>query len=298
MPFTKITYVVRNWLLLLCCCTAWAQEKYPITIEAPREDGGATLWARNDGPAPVSIILKLTVAQNVQTDGPMPLATVVPARSRQRLARIYAVDRTQSWRYGYSWTWRIGDYNARHEPGATYRVPWMDGRTFRIGQAPGGRITTHTTPASREAIDVSMPEGTPVVAARRGVVIRVAQGFSEGGKDEALRNKANVVQVLHDDGTLADYVHFMNQGVAVTVGETVEPGKLLGYAGSTGYSSGPHLHFVILRLERQGDALEYVSVPISFYVGRPPHVFSPMSGMVVRADYLSPGVAPGFAPGH
>lgn len=136
------------------------------------------------------------------------------------------------------------------------------------------------------------------MAARRGVVVRVAQGFSEGGTDEALRNKANVVQVLHDDGTLADYVHFMNQGVAVRVGETVEPGKLLGYAGSTGYSSGPHLHFVILRLERQGDALEYVSVPISFYVGRPPHVFAPISGMVVRADYLAPGVAPGFAPGH
>ena len=285
-------------LLLAWLACAGAQEKYPIAIEAPREEGGATLWARNDGPAPVSIVVRLTAAQNVQTDAALPLVAVVPPRERLRLARITAADRKQGWRYGYSWTWRLGAYTARHDPNAAYRVPWMDGRTFRIGQAPGGRITTHTTAQSREAIDVTMPEGTPIVAARAGVVVRVSQGFSEGGTDESMRSKANVVSVLHDDGTLGEYVHFMNQGVAVRTGEVVEAGKLLGYAGSTGYSSGPHLHFAILRVVRTGDALDYVSVPFSFYVGRPPHVFAPISGMLVPAEYRSPGFAPGFAPGH
>jgi murein DD-endopeptidase MepM/ murein hydrolase activator NlpD len=284
--------------LLAWLACAGAQEKYPITIEAPRDEGGATLWARNDGPAPVSIVLRLTAAQNVQTDVPLPIVAVVPPRNRLRLMGISPKVRTQGWRYGYSWTWRLGSYTARHDPNAAYRVPWMDGRTFRIDQAPGGRITTHTTPSSREAIDITMPEGTPIVAARAGVVIRVSQGFSEGGTDESMRTKANVVQVLHDDGTIADYVHFMNQGVVVRFGEAVEAGTLLGHAGSTGYSSGPHLHFAIVRVAREGDALDYVSVPFSFYVGRPAHVFAPISGMMVPAEYGSPGVAPGFARGH
>lgn len=217
----------------------------------------------------------------------MPLVTVVPPRSRERLTRIAQVDRTQGWRYAYSWSWRLGSYTARHDPKAAYRVPWMDGQSFRIGQAPGGQITTHTTPSSREAIDITMPEGTPIVAARAGLVVRVAQGFTEGGTSEAMRSQANVVEVLHEDGTLGQYVHFRNQGVAVRVGERVSAGMLLGYAGSTGYSTGPHLHFAVLRLARDGDAFDYVSVPFSFYAGRPSRVFAPLSGMEVRAEYDS-----------
>ena len=266
---------------------AAAQDPYPITIEAAKEQGGATLWARNDGPAPVSVVLRLTTAENVRSEAVLPLFAVVPPFGRERLTRIGQLDRTKGWRYGYAWSYRPGSYLAQHDAKALYRVPWLDGRTFRIGQAPGGRITTHTTAASREAVDITMPEGTPIVAAREGVVIRVAQGFSEGGKDEGLRSKANVVQVLHADGTIGEYVHFMNQGVAVRMGERVAAGKLLGYAGSTGFSSGPHLHFAVVRVVREGSSLDYLSVPFSFYAGRPPRVFAPVSGMEVQADYQS-----------
>lgn len=274
-------------LLLVCCRAAAEEEKYPITLEAPKDESGATLWARNDGPAPVSIVLRLTASANIQADAATPLAMVVPPRSRTRVMRIAQVERTKGWRYAYSWSWRLGALTARHDPKALYRVPWKDGEAFRIDQAPGGRITTHTTPSSRDAVDITMPEGTPIVAAREGTVIRVAQGFSEGGVNEALRSQANLVEVLHADGTLGQYVHFRNHGVAVRVGDAVAAGTLLGYAGSTGYSTGPHLHFAVLRLAREGDALDYVSVPFSFYAGRPPRVFAPAAGMTVRADYQS-----------
>jgi murein DD-endopeptidase MepM/ murein hydrolase activator NlpD len=229
----------------------------------------------------VSVLLRLTAAENVLLDG--PIVAVAPANSRERIGRIAVADRGRGWRYAYSWSWRLGSVDAQPDSSALYRLPWMDGRTFRIGQAPGGRITTHTTRESRYAIDVSMPEGTPIVAARAGVVIRVAAGFSEGGVDEALRYQANAVSVLHPDATIADYVHLMKGGVAVRVGEAVVPGKLIGYAGSTGYSSGPHLHFALTRLVREGDSFEYESVPIAFYVGSPPRVFAPASGMTLRA---------------
>ena len=278
--------------LALCAAAASAQDQYPFTVEAVKEPGGATLWAHNDGPAPVSVVVKLTVAENVAADVPLPIVAVVAARSRERLGRVAARDSRLAWRYAYAWSYRTGAYTAKHSPDARYRVPWMDGRSFRIGQAPGGVITTHTTPWTRDAVDISMPVGTPIVAARGGTVIGVASGFTVGGEDPALRDKANAVRVLHEDGTIGEYLHFMHLGVAVREGEAVAPGKLLGYAGSTGFSSGPHLHFAVTRVLLQGDALQLVSEPFSFYVGNPVQVFLPKSGLVVPADYTSRVVLP------
>src|SRR5258706_1376287 len=163
----------------------------------------------------------------------------------------------------------------------------MDGRTFRIGQAPGGLITTHNTPWTRDAVDISMPVGTPVVAARGGTVIQAVGAFPDGGEEPALREKANAVRVLHEDGTSGEYLHFMHLGVAVREGEAVAAGKLLGYAGSTGFSGRPHLHFAVTRVLLQGDALPLVSEPFSVYVGNPAHVFLPKTRLVVPAGYHS-----------
>ena len=277
--------MLRLLALLFWIGGVGAQTNYPFTVDAESEPGAQVLFARNEGPAPVSVLLKLTVAQNVVTDTPLPAVAVVAPHSRRRLVRVSQENRRQGWRYEYGWSWRLGDYTATHNSYAAYRVPWMNGRAFTIGQAPGGRITTHDKPWNRHAIDVSMPEGTPIVAARSGVVVEVTQDFSEGGKEERLAGKANIVRVMHGDGTLAEYVHLMPGGAAVRVGEKVAAGKLIGYSGNTGFSSAPHLHFAVLRVVREGDSFQYVSEPFSFYVGRPAEVFFPKTGMVVPAKY-------------
>jgi len=248
--------------------------------------------AHNQGAVPVSLRLTLTLSENIGSDVPFPVYVVVPPRTNFKVARIYPAETGKGWRYQTRSSRRYGSYEARHDPAAMYRVPWMDGRTFVIGQAPGGKITTHSSRSSREAIDITMPEGTPIVAARGGTVFYAVSEHREGAPDEALRSKANVVRVLHDDGTIGNYVHLMHQGVAVQVGEVVRAGKLLGYAGSTGFSAGPHLHFAITRVVREGEGFDEVSEPITFYVGNPPHLFAPRTGLVVSADYASPGRAP------
>ena len=51
-----------------------------------------------------------------------------------------------------------------------YRLPWPEGLTFMFIQAPGGRVTTHFTRGTLYAVDIAMPEGMPVLAARAGVL--------------------------------------------------------------------------------------------------------------------------------
>jgi len=192
-------------------------------------------------------------------------------------------------------SWVLGDFNARQSPDAMYRLPYQDGLAFHIGQSPGGPITTHSSPDSQYPVDIGMPEGTPIVAAREGVVIYTEANQIYGGQSPDLMTKANSVRILHVDGTIAVYAHLAHGGVYVYPGQKVAAGTQIGLAGSTGYSSGPHLHFVVQTVERTANGLTMVSLPFQFYVGEPAAKFSPQFGMLASAEYSSPAKAPWIA---
>jgi len=272
-------------------CVVAQPSPYPIKVEGVRVGNGAVVRAQNEGPIPVSLVVNLEDVRNLESKAPLPIVAVAPPGTHE-LAYLVPVERGKSWSFKLRSRYRFGSFEAVHDPQAMYRMPWLDGRTFVIGQAPGGKIVTHFSAASRNAVDIPMKEGTPILAARGGVVFQTVAQHEAGGTDEIYRTKANVVRVMHADGTIGNYVHLMHEGVAVKVGEQVEAGKLLGYAGNTGLSSGPHLHFAVTRVVREGDLLEEVSEPFRFYVGKPPRLFTPQFGLVVKADYSSPGIEP------
>lgn len=168
-----------------------------------------------------------------------------------------------------------------------YRLPYPDGHAYTMTQTPGGYLTTHLTPASRYAVDFAMPEGTPVVAARSGVVAEAEGRHGNGEDDDPLTDSGNYVRVRHADNTIATYAHLRHAGVAVERGEKVEAGRLLGYSGTTGFSSGPHLHFAVSRMERAGNGWMEVSLPITFYVGVPPVAFAPRPALRPTANYTT-----------
>lgn len=100
------------------------------------------------------------------------------------------------------------------------------------------------------AWDFRMPTGTPIVAARDGLV-RMARGDStQGGCDSRFAAQANYVVVDHGDGLETQYLHFST--VSVRKGQRVRKGELLGFSGSTGWSCGPHLHFKVARATGSG----------------------------------------------
>ena len=174
-----------------------------------------------------------------------------------------------------------------------YRVPWADGRSFMFTQVPGGRITSHFTKATLHAVDIAMPEGVPIVAAREGSVEAVEAHHGATSDEEPLTYEGNFVRVRHVDRTAAIYAHLKYRGITVAVGESVGVGQLLGYSGATGDVEEPHLHFVVTRMEKNSSGWpEEVSVPVKFYIGVPPVAFSPRPALRVTANYSGIAEAP------
>ncbi len=171
---------------------------------------------------------------------------------------------------------------------ALYRLPYPEGQAYAISQAMGGINPTHTTPYSRHAVDFRMPPGTPVLAARAGVVIGTEWRFEAGAEQEALLTRANMVRVRHADGSVAIYAHLLHFGVSVEAGEHVAAGRQLGLSGSTGFASGPHLHFAVTRVESTDRGAAEISLPVTFYIGDPPLAFEPRVGLAVVANYAGP----------
>src|SRR5690606_10053096 len=117
---------------------------------------------------------------------------------------------------------------------------------------------SHTDPQSLHAIDINVPEGTPVLAARGGMVMHVEDDFEGAGLDrEKFAGRANHVRVLHADGSMAVYAHLQPETVRVREGQRVSVGQVLGASGNTGYSTGPHLHFAV----QVNRGMELVSIP-------------------------------------
>ena len=153
----------------------------------------------------------------------------------------------------------IGEPGISHAPPRPYRLPFAAAQSFQVTQAPPDRIT-HRESSSYNAVDFDMPVGTAIHAAREGLVINVATGFFRGGLSTQMLGEANFVQILHDDGTTAIYAHLQMDTVRVRPGQRVRRGEYIANSGNTGYSGGPHLHFVVIR----NAGMINESVPVTF----------------------------------
>jgi murein DD-endopeptidase MepM/ murein hydrolase activator NlpD len=124
-----------------------------------------------------------------------------------------------------------------------YNLPFAAGSKFRVLQGYGGLFShAHTA-----ALDFGMPVGTPVHAARDGVVYAYKENSNEGGASSSFKNKANYIIIRHEDGSYACYWHLKENGVVVKHGP-IGKGALIGYSGATGMVLRPHLHFSVKRI--------------------------------------------------
>lgn len=122
-----------------------------------------------------------------------------------------------------------------------YLLPWPGGRARLCVQGNRGFVSHPRGGWDEHSFDFAMPVGSPVCAARAGVVTKVDVSHHGQGK----RKPANVIYVRHDDGTVASYVHLRKGGSRVSVGQRVAQGQHIGDSGNVGPSLLPHLHFMV-----------------------------------------------------
>ncbi len=125
---------------------------------------------------------------------------------------------------------------------------WPIPGASRITSEFGGReAPTEGASTSHKGIDIGAPTGTPIIAAASGSVVISTYSASAG----------NYIMINHGGGVYTVYMHMSS--LSVSVGDEVSQGDTIGLCGSTGYSTGPHLHFGIRVNGSYVDPLGYVS---------------------------------------
>ena len=138
----------------------------------------------------------------------------------------------------FSWTTEV----TKNLDNYVYDLPYKEGTSHKVVQGYGGMFS-HKYKA---ALDFAMPVGTPIYAARGGMVYSFKDDSNEGGPFPKHNGKANYIIIRHDDGSFGCYWHLQKNGVVIKKG-TVEKGQLIGYSGNTGFVLRPHLHFAVKR---------------------------------------------------
>jgi murein DD-endopeptidase MepM/ murein hydrolase activator NlpD len=97
----------------------------------------------------------------------------------------------------------------------------------------------------RNAIDLVVPENSPVLAAADGIVTAVKDDSNIGGPDPSYWMYTNFITIMHSNGEYTRYDHLAYHSSKVKPGQYVSAGEEIGKVGMTGYTYVPHLHFQV-----------------------------------------------------
>lgn len=254
---------LRALLLMLCgmpaayatstCSDGW------VCVDEVTTGGAIELHARNLREVPVTYTLTVETQGAYRVVGEQTVTDTLRPRDSRRAMALEPTGDQPGGRYSISIAWAVGDQFANHDDDHIYALPYTAGRAYRVLQGYNSRLTHR----GREefAIDFEMPVGTPVHAARAGIVARVVEEHDHGCATDGCDEYANYIVILHNDGTTGEYYHLAKDGALVTVGESVGRGQKIGLSGNTGHSTRPHLHFGVYRATSSGHTQ---SIPVRF----------------------------------
>ncbi|WP_317197841.1 M23 family metallopeptidase [Hymenobacter pini] len=253
---------MRTFLLAsgagLLSVVAHAQQPNPILVTATDYKGsGVIVEAQNTSVVPYTVVLTVD-GINLQSSATLPLRKVVqPSKKKQVLTRLTPTG--GPYKYSYNFRYYLGNtMNTVPNAAYVYELPFEAGKEYLLMQGNNGTFSH----SNKMAVDFSMPEGTVVCAARAGVVAEIRQDSNGGCPTETCKEQGNYITIFHEDGTLASYYHFRQNGSLVQVGQQVAVGTPIGYSGNTGWSSGPHLHFEV----DTPTETQRLSLPVKFRV--------------------------------
>jgi murein DD-endopeptidase MepM/ murein hydrolase activator NlpD len=257
---TAIRHIVLVTFCLVCVSGTQGDSPARKAFQVfTKRDGNLTrFFVDNREASEVTATFELQML-NLKGSQTFPFSATYPANQVTEAFTVSPVEEDEPWNYSYTSHYTVGSMLAHHDDSCVYHLPFAPGTTYKVTQGYNGEYS-HSG-SDQYAIDFKMPVGTPVHAARGGVVAKVKDDSSKGGADRKYENQANYVLIRHDDGTLGNYAHLAKGGVKVSAGQRVEAGDLIALSGNTGFSSGAHLHFSVFKT-RNGKGR--VSLPVKF----------------------------------
>lgn len=223
------------------------------TVQTP----GDSVLLKMDNSLSVPVSVKLTLKlDNLEGKDTTSVIAVVPARvTGHTVAGFKRKVLYYPYRCAYNWKIVIGDVTRTPDKDFIYGLPYPKDVSYKVSQGPGGSYSHKDL----FAYDFVMPVGTPVIAARNGIVALIKADSFTGGPDKAYENDGNFISVYNEDGSIANYFHLNTGGALVEEGQHVKKGDLIGYSGNTGFSNGPHLHFELLQpdLDNMKKSIEF-----------------------------------------
>ena len=258
--------------ILLMQNTAWGECADDwLGVDEVREGGNIELRATNLKEFPITYTMRVRT-RGLTSDGPKTVTGTLAGEQSHLVMVLREEEQQVDGRYRVFCEWTIGDKDANHDDDLLYRFPYADEKSYRVLQGYGSRFS-HTG-LEKYAIDFKMDVGTPVHAARSGVVARVVESNDKGCWEDGCGKFANYMVVLHDDGTTGEYYHLQKNGALIDVGEHVSAGQKIALSGNTGHTTMPHLHFAVYRAASWGNTQ---SIPVQF-LSSEGIVSSPRSG--------------------
>jgi murein DD-endopeptidase MepM/ murein hydrolase activator NlpD len=240
----------------------FAQDKAPAVKVCTQREGPITrFYVENDELCEITMSFDVDILNLTSTAKFPYTATFPPGKTTEAFTLTPTATET-NWEFSYTNYYKLGSSCAAHDDSATYRLPYAPGTRYKVSQGYNGGFSHKGS--NQYAIDWQMPEGTPVFAARGGLVVKVKDDSSTGGSSMKYDPYNNYVLIRHSDGTLGHYCHLQKGGVPVKAGQAVNAGQLIAHSGNTGFSSGPHLHFSVFKTK---NGRERISLPVKFQTG-------------------------------
>ena len=229
-------------ICLMASAKSVPKQKKAVYIREVRGRGAVSLFVENQEAFDVTVTL-IIQGQQVKVSRLKPETETYPAFSKTEAVRAVVSNTHEPWRLNYNFHWVKGSRYARHDDQVMYRLPFQSGTSHRVTQGYHGKLSHQGQ--DQYAVDFGMREGTAVCAARAGVVVDLNEASQSGGPTKDHKSESNYVCLAQEDGTIAEYHHLQYNGVLVEVGQHVIAGQRIALSGNTGYSTRPHLHFVV-----------------------------------------------------
>jgi len=257
---TRVVLLFFMWLIakpaFAYCIDDWA------CVDIIETEHKIEFWLRNNKAYPITSTLDVksrNLSSLTQSKNKYSETHVLQGFQRTLALSLRPTYSQGSTDYSERFNWTPGNMHAVHDVNYRYSLPYKKGEYYPIVQGFGGGYSHQG--ASKYALDFAMPVGTPIYAARDGVVIDVEDKHHRGGASRRYAKYANYVVILHSDDTTGEYYHLKKSGAAVDIGDKVVVGQHIGYSGNTGFSSLPHLHFAVYKAKSHGN---YQSLLIEF----------------------------------